>query len=357
MYRSDRRTRGHVRGWLPVFVVFVLFGVIYFGGSYVASPEPDIDLRAGMAFTRLGEQDVVVVQYTRMGLRGMAQSIVRDVTADRLAAISLGTGETLWDVQLADARSRDAGVLAAGGRYVYVGSDADLTIVRLDDGSVVARGAAVAGLGGEYIARYSAYGFDAGRGAVVAMDAGGGLHTIRLDATRAEPADAATARAWRGRVSADGSPSTVDGAVAGAAVVPGHGRVTLAVADGVPGARLRFDGKPLGDKVFHDAGIVLDQAEGQGTAIGTGHVVVQHAKGINDDTTVLSVVSLATGAVTASTEIGTYAAGRAVTAPGGRAVVQVTADVADESDLVVIGADGGLRRIRVGLTDFFGSPL
>lgn len=338
-----------------MLVVFVLFGVVFFGGSYAASPEPDIDLRADVAFTRLGERDVVVVQYTRMGLRGMAQSLLRDVTADRLAAISLDTGDALWDVQLADARSRDAGVLAAGDRYVYVGSDAGLTIVRLSDGAVVAQGAAIEGLGGEYIARYSAYGFDAGRGAVVAMDAGGGLHAIRLDATRAEPADAATVRAWRGRVSADGRPSTVDGAVAGAALVPGHGRVTLAVVDGVPGARLRLDGKPLGDKVFHDAGIVLDQAEG--TAIGTGHVVVQHAKGINDDTTVLSVVSLATGAVTASTGIGTYAAGRAVTASGGRAVVPVTADVADESDLVVIGADGGLRRIRVGVTDFLGSPL
>lgn len=338
-----------------MLVVFALFGVVYFGGSYAASPEPDIDLRADVAFTRLDGQDVVVVQYTRMGLRGMAQSLLRDVTADRLTAISLGTGDALWDVQLADTRSGDAGVLAAGGRYAYVGSDAGLTIVRLDDGSVVARGADVAGLGGEYIARYSAYGFDVGRGAVVAMDAGGGLHTIRLDATRAEPADAATARAWRGKVSANGPSSTVDGAVAGAAPVPGRGRVTLAVVDGVPGARLRLDGKPLGDKVFHDAGIVLDQAAG--TAVGTGHVVVQHAKGINDDTTVLSVVSLATGVVTASTEIGAYAAGRAVTAPGGRAVVPVTADVADESDLVVVGADGGLRRIRVGMTDFWGSPL
>jgi hypothetical protein len=46
-----------------------------------------------------------------------------------------------------------------------------------------------------------------------------------------------------------------------------------------------------------------------------------------------------------------------VAAPGGRAVVAVTGDVADESDLVVIGADGGLRRIRVGMTDFLGSPL
>lgn len=338
-----------------MLVVFALFGVVYVGGSYAASSEPDIDLRADVAFTRLNGQDVVVVQYTRMGLRGMAQSLLRDVTADRLAAISLDTGEPLWDVQLADARSRFAGVLAAGERYAYAGSDAGLTIVRLDDGSVVARGADVPGLGGGYVARYSAYGFDAGRGAVVAMDAGGGLHTIRLDTTRAEPADAATARAWRGKVTADGLSSNEDGAVADTALVPGHGRVTLAVADGVPGARLRLEGKPLGDKVFHDAGVVLDQAAG--TAVGTGHVVVQHAKGINDDTTVLSVVSLATGAVTASTEIGDYAAGRVVTAPGGRAVVPVTADIPDASDLIVIGADGGLRRILVGRTDFLGSPL
>lgn len=352
MYRTRRR---HVRGCLPLLVVCVLFVLVFFGGSYAASSEPDIDLRADVAFTRLDGQDVVVVQYTRMGLRGMAQSLLRDVTADRLAAISLDTGEPLWDVQLADARSRFAGVLAAGERYVYAGSDAGLTIVRLDDGSVVARGADVAGLGGEYIARYTAYGFDAGRDVVVAMDAAGGLHTIRLDDTRAEPADPATARAWRGRVSADGPPSNEDGAVADTALVPGHGRVTLAAVDGVPGARLRFDGKPLGDKVFHDAGIVLDETAG--IAVGIGHVVVQHAKGINDDATVLSVVSLTTGAVTASTEIGDYDAGRAVIAPGGRAVVPVTADIPDASDLIVIGADGGLRRILVGRTGFFGSPL
>lgn len=368
--RTPRRARSHVRGWLLPAVVVVLFGVVFFAGSYATSPEPGIAVQGDVAFARIAGQDVVLVSYGRSGSRGMVQMLLRDAAADRLAAIGLETGESIWDVQLADTTSWAGGVLAAGDRYAYAASDTGLTVVRLDDGSVVARGAGIAGLGAAYVADYRAYGFDAGRAAVVALDAGGRLHTIRLDTARAEPADAVTAAAWRGRLSADGGGSFVSGAVATTASVPGQGTVRLVSSGDASGARLAQAGgvpAPAGP-VFHDAGIVLDQAALLGfrgtvepkldtaVAAGRGYVVVQHAKGVNDDTVVLSVVSPGTGEVTASTELGDDA-GRGVSAPGGRAVVLAPDDRVDPSDLVIVAADGGLRRVRVGETDFFGSPL
>ncbi|PRY37839.1 PA2928 family protein [Umezawaea tangerina] len=350
-YEAPRRVRRRFPRFLGVLVPLVFFAFMFFGFSYLASPEPDVHVQPGIAATSVDGHDVVLVPYERHGARGMFQLMAKDMFQVRLAAADPATGAVLWDTQLSDELIWNASVLAAGAKYAYLATDSGLVVVDLHGGAIVAQGDKVTGLGGQFVAAPSAYGYDAASHRVVAMNADGAVLAIPLDDLVAAPADQATAAAWAGALSTRTSLPTTPSTAAKAAL-GSDGRIELRERPGAPGGvlvRVAADGTetPAGVTVFHGAAIVLDGGNAAGSA--SGHVLVRHKRSVNDTGTALSAVSLATGVVTGSLDV-TSAPDRAVTLPGGSTAV------AAGDQVVALGADGRVTALHIGATDFFGSP-
>lgn len=350
-YETPRRPR---RSILPLALPLVLFAGLFFGGSYLLSPDPDIEVQPGFAFAEVEGRDVVLAPYARHGVRGMFQMITQDMFQVRLAATDPATGEVLWDTQLSDQLIWEASVLAAGERYAYLSTDSGLFVVGLADGELVAEGDDVEGLGGEFVAARAAYAYDPENRRVLAMNATGGVLAIGLDQLVATPVDAPTAAEWSGRLSVERSPAappTATGVEAG--MNPGSTeRVALRQAPGgTPGAvliRVTADGGviPVGTTAFHGARLVVDGVTAVGVA--TGHVLVEHQRSVNDQGIALSLVSLATGQVTATLPVDSRV-DRALVGPDGVTAVAV-GDV-----FAAARGDGRVIALAVGLADFFGS--
>ncbi|WP_233213551.1 PA2928 family protein [Mycobacterium hubeiense] len=104
--------------------------------------------------------DAVIVAYERTG-RGMPLPFgIHDVWQERVAAVSLDTGELLWDTKLHGRTSWTRGVLAVADGLAYVATDLGLTIVATEDGGIVARPRDI--LGDEYVEAYHAYNVERG---------------------------------------------------------------------------------------------------------------------------------------------------------------------------------------------------
>jgi hypothetical protein len=330
---------------------FLLFGLMFFGGSYAMAPDPDIEVQPGFAFV---DADVLLVPYERHGVRGMFQSMTQDLFQVRLAAIDPATGESLWDTQLSDQLVWAAAVLAGGQRHAYLATDAGLVIVAMADGAVVAEGAGVAGLGDAFLTARNAYAYDPEGRRVLAMTAAGDVLAIPLDQVKAEPVDSGTAAAWSGRLSAAPAPAAPPEVTAPEVVLaPGGERVALRdlpfAGLGQELVRVTADGWRItvGGTAFH--GAVLVVAGGAAVGAASGHVLVQHQRSVNDTGTALSTVRPDTVQVTDTLAV-EHAVVRAVIGPDG------TAAVATGPELVLVNSDGLLTRVDVGATDFFGSP-
>nr|BFF27858.1 hypothetical protein GCM10025732_58230 [Glycomyces mayteni] len=130
-----RRPRG-AGGAIFGFALLMTAGtfVAAVGGEYLTAPQPDVMLRTGIAFSADG---LALVPYDRAGAGGLLSELATDVNAVRLAAVDLATGETRWDVQLADELDRDAAAVAAGEQYAYIATADGLEIRDLDDGALV----------------------------------------------------------------------------------------------------------------------------------------------------------------------------------------------------------------------------
>ncbi|MCE6996735.1 hypothetical protein LZG04_18270 [Saccharothrix sp. S26] len=339
---------------LPLLLApLVLFALLFFGGSYAISPEPDVEMQPGFAFAEVDGRDVVLAPYARHGVRGMFQMMTQDLFQVRLAATDPATGEVLWDTQLSDRLIWEASVLAAGRRYAYLATDSGLVVVALADGSVIAEGAGVEGLGDAFAAVRTAYAYDPDGHRVMAMTATGGVVAIGLDEVAATPVDAATAAAWSGRLSVQRGPGAPTSATGVEALLnSGVERVALRQApDGTPGSvlvRVTADGRevPVGATAFQGARLVVDGVTA--VAAATGHVLVEHQRSVNDQGLALSLVSLATGQVTATLAVDSRV-DRALVGPDG-----VTALAAGEL-LAAARGDGQVVPLGIGLADFFGS--
>ncbi|MBY8850861.1 hypothetical protein K7G98_21700 [Saccharothrix sp. MB29] len=312
----------------------VLFAAAFFGGSYLLSPEPDVEVGPGFGFARVDGRQAVLVPYGRHGPRGMFQLMAQDVFQVRLAAVDTASGELLWDAQLSDRLIWEATVLAAGERYAYLATDSGLVVVSLADGSVVAGGADV--VGGAHVASPTPNAPDPDGRPGVAQDADGVVLAVPLDGVEAVPVEPGP---WAQRLSGNNvppPPPTAREVRLGAEV--------LALRDlPVGGVLVRVPGDvPVCDTVFHGAALLTGASP-------AGHVLVRHQPSVNDRGTALSAVSLATGRVTATVGTGA-AATRAVTGPDGATAV------AAGDGLVVARADGSLAALAVGGTDFFGNP-
>jgi len=348
VYRSVGRRRPLI---VMLLLPFVLFGLAFFGGSYAISPEPDIEVLPGFAFVDAGGRDLLLVPYERDGNRGMFQTMTQDLFQVRLAAIDPDSGAALWDTQLSDQLVWEASVLAGGRRNAYLATDSGLAIVAMADGAVVAEGAGVAGLGDAFLAARSAYAYDPDGRRVMAMNAGGDVLAIPLDQAKAAPVDAPTAAAWSGRLSATPAP---DGPPDGTAQEASLGADRVALRDlpfaglGQELVHVTANGQRIsvGGVAFHGASLVV--AGGVAVGFASGHVLVQHQRSVNDTAIALSMVvnvSQVTSTLAVKHEVV-----HAVIGPDG------TAAVATGQDLVLVHGDGGLTRVDLGATNFFGSP-
>ncbi|MCS7477549.1 PA2928 family protein [Umezawaea endophytica] len=349
-YEMPRPVRRRRKAPFLFLIPLLFFGFMFFGFSYLVSPDPDIEVKPGVGFAAVNGRQAVLVPYERHGSRGMFQLMVRDMFQVRLAAADPATGEVLWDVQLSDELIWDAQVLAAGDRYAYLATGSGLVIVDLHDGAVVAQGSEIEGIGGSYVAAPSAYGYDAANRRVLAMNATGAVLALPLDAVAATPTDQATTAVWIATLSArpSSSPATANKAALGSGDVvevrprPAGGPGSVLVRVGADGGETQ-----LGETAFHNASIVLDGGTAAGAA--AGHVLVKHNRSVNDIGTELSSVSLTTGAVTGSLAVDSSPQ-RAVTRADGTAVV-AAGDV-----LATAGADGRVVAVTIGATDFLGNP-
>jgi outer membrane protein assembly factor BamB len=338
------------RRFVPLMLLLAVLASALFGVSYLVSPEPDVRVQPGFAFAEVDGRDVVLVPYERHWVRGMFQLLGQDMFQVRLAAADPATGEVLWDTQLSDELIWEASVLAAGRRYAYVATDSGLAVVALADGSVVAKGDGVHGLGAAFLAARTAYAYDPAGRRVLAMNATGDVLAIGLDQTAAVPVDAPTAAAWSTRLSAEPSTAARPDATAKEAALGPERIVLRDLPFGIPGSvlvRVTPDGLgiPIGGTAFHGAQLVVDG----GTAVGAGHVLVQHRRSVNEAGPTLSAVSLATGQVTSSLAVQSQVE-RAVVGPHG------TAAVAAREVFAVLHGDGRVVRLDIGAADFFGSP-
>ncbi|MEU4806524.1 PA2928 family protein [Actinosynnema sp. NPDC023587] len=340
------------RGPVIALIPLVLFACLFFGGSYLVAPEPDVEARGVMGFAAVDGREVVLVPYTRHGPRGMFQLLFQDMFQVRLAARDVTTGELVWDTQLSDELLWQADVLASGERYTYVATDAGLVVLDLADGATIAGGPDVEGLGPAYIAAPWAYRFDAGNRRVVAMGGDGRVSTIDLDSVTAVPADPPTAAAWAGQLAERGAADPRTGTRSQAEYAGGQVEL-VARADGGPGHTLvkvapDGDRTPVGDAVFQHGGLVVAGTAAAGA--GSEQVLVVHARGVNDPAKQLSAVSLTTGKVTGSTSVDTGTFTAAATSTNGVTAVGVGPVVA------ALTPDGQLTAVPIGSADFFGTP-
>ncbi|MBB5958010.1 hypothetical protein FHS29_004618 [Saccharothrix tamanrassetensis] len=338
---------------LPIMLLlpFVLFAALFFGGSYLISPEPDIEVQPDIGFASVGERDVLLVPYERHGPRGMFQLMFQDMFQVRLAAVDTATGDVLWDSRLSDDLIWEASVLASGERYTYLATDSGLVVLDLADGSTVAEGKGVEGLGDGFVAARWAYRYDPDSRRVMAMSGTGGVLAIALDSATATPADPQTSAVWASALSererADIPPGT---------------KPAAGVRDGQVALRERPGGAPgqvlvrtapggeqsqVGDLAFHGAGLVVDGTAAAGHS--SDHVLVVHSRNVNDKDRSISAVSLATGAVTGSVPIDSHTFSRTATRADGTTAVGVG------STVVLMAPDGRLTARPVGASDFFGN--
>ncbi|WP_153025871.1 PA2928 family protein [Glycomyces albidus] len=378
-----RRPRG-----LGLFSMIVLpsvaIGATAIIGEHLTGPGADVMLRTGIAFSADG---LALVPYDRTGATGLIAEATTDRFAVRLAAVDLASGETRWDVQLADEREWDAAAVAAGAAYAYIATQDGLQVRDLDDGALVTD--AVPGL--ERVGSgTAAYGLDPAAG-VVALDVDGGFHTIALDALEAAPADPAVAQAWTGRLAPEGAFPGLGGMTSTEASIGGDRtlRIEPTAEDALGGGLAVVSGgdrRALGTRVYYEAGIVLDQTAASttweidvdelidgvledptaaidlmvpaGTAAGaaTGHALIEHRPEPGGDGFALTVVDLETGLATASLTTADHL-GRSMTAPTGHTVVLVAPDEGVfHSDLVVVAPDGSIDRVTFGAVDLLGDP-
>lgn len=320
---------------------FLLLAALILGVSYEAMPEPDVEVRPGIAFTDAG---LVLVPYERYGTRGVFQVLTQDDTQVRLAAADPGTGEVRWDVQLSDRLVWEATVLAGGRRLAYVATDSGLVIVDLADGGVVAEGGGVGGLGAAFAATPSAYAYDPQGRRILAENATGAVLAIPMDETTANPVDERTAAAWAPRLTADRA--AAPGPTAVEAALPGT-RERVALEDlpfGIPGrelVRVTEDGRrrPVGGTAFHSGSLVVN-------GVSTAHVLVQHQRFADETGIALSSVALDTGLVTATVDLGEPVTGAVAGREGTTAVAA--------GAVLALAHDGRITRTDLGTVGFFG---
>ncbi|AMO63193.1 Uncharacterised protein [Mycolicibacterium phlei] len=350
---------------------------------------------AVVAFAAVADQPAVVVAYGRTGGGRSAPFGTDDMWQERLAAVSLDTGELLWDVQLHDQNGWERAVLAVADGLAYVATDYGLSIVATEDGRIVAQNDQIRGLGDDYALAYTAYHVDPRIGAVVALTRSGAVVAIPLGTTDAAPAPAEVADAWRGTLIAD-SAATRDATFVmndvDPAATPKHmvlpdggavhlsrqtGTLTRQWPDGRTEVLTRIDDldrpRLVYDIVRTPAALATAQQLGEGTTMFTKHhsaaaelgtvngvVLVRGDDPNGSGRESLRLIDIGSGeTVAVVTDL--YDVHRATTTPGGDILVFATPapgwfEHSNDNRLIVLRPDGRVTWTDIGLTDFWGRP-
>lgn len=364
------------KGAAALLIYLLLFSTLFFGGSWLISPDPDVSANQAVAVTTHDGRRVVVVGYGRDGAKGMFQLAFQPLFQTRLAALDVDNGERIWDVRLDEKLANDVRVLAAADGLVYLATDQGLHIRSLVDGSAVAKPDAIAGLGDGYVAELGSYDVDPERRLIVAIDQSGELWQLRFGESVAVPADPGTEAAWR-PVLADNFrfalslPETANEA--------GLGDGTVIAAEplraGAQKKRLERQGPSgntvLGDTTYVEPRFVLDASRSLADvdpvnghpvqlAAGreSGQVIVVSSVDPNSRSYRVDTVDLDSGEVRGTADLAVrYPVGGGYSGAGLTAIVVERADGSSASDTVlVVSPDGGIRSVRVGATNFFGWP-
>lgn len=174
---------------IPVVVVGLLAGI--FASTRLAN-QPMVSVGPVVAYATVHDQDAVLVAYGRTGGTVGPPFGSGDTWQERVAALSLDTGELLWDVQLHDRHGWERGVLAVADGLAYVASDRGLSIVKADDGSIVE-----GTVGEHYVESFNGYNIDPRLDAVVALSDSGVVEAVPLGTTESAAVTDDVAEAWR----------------------------------------------------------------------------------------------------------------------------------------------------------------
>lgn len=188
---------------IAVVVSTTLVGM-YAGPRVLGNPLSSVGPVVG--FTTVAGHPAVLAAYGRTGGVRSAPFGTDDMWQERLAAVSLNTGELLWDVQLHGDSGWERAVLAVTDRLAYIATDYGLSIVAAEDGRIVAQNDQIPGLGNDYVQAYTAYHVDPGLDAVVALTQSGNIVQIPIGTTEATPTPRDVADKWRGTLIADSAP-------------------------------------------------------------------------------------------------------------------------------------------------------
>lgn len=163
---------------------------------------PMVSVGPVVGYATVQDQDAVVVAYGRSGGTVGPPFGSGDHWQERVAAVSLHSGEMLWDVQLHDKDGWERGVLAVSDGLAYVASDEGLSIVEVTDGSVV-----VDTVGDDYVRSFNGYNVDPPLGAVVALTDSGEVEAVPLGTTEIAAVTDDVADAWRTTLIGDSAPT------------------------------------------------------------------------------------------------------------------------------------------------------
>lgn len=186
-------------GGIAVVVVGLLFGM--FAITRITG-RPMVSVGPVVAYATVQNRDAVLVAYGRTGGTVGPPFGSDDTWQERLAAVSLDTGELMWDVQLHDTEGWERGVLAVADGLAYVASDRGLSVVEVDDGSVVR-----STLGEGYVPSFNGYNVDPRINAVVAMTVSGGVEAVPLGTTEPVAVPGDVADAWRTTLVGESTPT------------------------------------------------------------------------------------------------------------------------------------------------------
>ncbi|WKG04525.1 PA2928 family protein [Mycolicibacterium sp. HK-90] len=234
-----------VAGTLAIAVMAV-------GGMFVmtrATSRPMVSLGPVVGYATVRDHDAVLVAYGRSGGTIGPPFGSNDTWQERVAAIALDDGELLWDIQLHDTEGWERGVLAVADGLAYVATDEGLSVLQVDDGSIV-----VGDLGDGYVESFNGYNVDPRIDAVVALTDSGQVDAVPLGTTDIAAVPEDIAEAWRTTLIAESSPTgdsdfgtnQVDpAAMPTGMALPGGQLITVPKPYQSPDQQLLRDGKPL----------------------------------------------------------------------------------------------------------------
>lgn len=356
----------------------------------------EADVQEGIVFTELEGREVALLTYhdssiPRLGALFGAGSEV-------IAAVDTETGETVWTGSLP---ARFETLVAAGDEYAYLaGVFGEPAIVQVSDGSLVAQGEEVTGVGPVSPRRAGDYRYAPDREAVLLATGAGELLMIPLDELTAVPADQDTIETWGCLVGGAAHSHAPQTGRTGSTPHPDGGTLSIGPAPGdplgLPAQRLLLTDeegtRPLGPAVIHShpeqlPGMLTVEVENQplpracpdrvhssdvyagGRAatwatVGASSdlVVVVAPSGSNDTTLELIVLDATTGSELAREPVGRYL-GEVYLAPSGRILVGAHIPLAapgqflpaKETDVFyLIDTDGSTTRLAPGENGWFG---